>query len=74
MLLDKFESGRHAAKVTAPTLLIAAERDEVIPRASTDRLHGRFGGGVATLDVIAGADHNFGDSHPEYVRLLRGGP
>ena len=41
MMLDRFDSGRHAAKVTAPTLLIAAERDEVIPRASTDRLLGQ---------------------------------
>ena len=72
MLHDKFESGRHAVKVKAPTALIAAANDEVIPRASTDLLFGRFGGGVATLDVIAGADHNFPDSHPDYVRLLRG--
>ena len=71
ILRDKFESDRHAAKVTAPTLLIVAERDEVIPRASTERLHGRFAGGVATLGVIAGADHNFPDNHPEYLRLLR---
>jgi pimeloyl-ACP methyl ester carboxylesterase len=74
ILRDKFESDRHAAKVTAPTLLIVAEKDEVIPRASTDRLQGRFAGGVATLGVIAGADHNFPDNHPEYLRLLRGAP
>ena len=74
MMLDRFDSGRHAAKVTAPTLLIAAERDEVIPRASTDRLLGRFGHGVAKLGVVGGADHNFSDRHPEYVRLLRGAP
>jgi pimeloyl-ACP methyl ester carboxylesterase len=71
ILHDKFESDRHAPKVTAPTLLIAAERDDVVPRASTDRLHARFDQGVATLRVIPGADHNFGDDHPEYVRLLR---
>jgi len=72
ILLDKFESGRHAAKVTAPTLLIAAENDEVIPRASTERLLARFGAGVASLGVVTGADHNFPDSHPDYLRLLRG--
>ena len=60
--------------MTAPTLLIAAGNDKVIPRASTDRLLGRFAGGVATLGVVAGADHNFPDSDPEYVRLLRGAP
>lgn len=71
ILHDKFESDRHAPKVTAPTLLIAADRDDVVPRASTDRLQARFAAGVATLGVIPGADHNFGDNHPEYVRLLR---
>ena len=72
ILRDKFESGRHAAKVTAPTLLIAAANDTVIPRASTDQLLGRFAGGIAMLGTLADADHNFADSNPEYVRLLRG--
>jgi len=59
ILRDRFESDRHALKVTAPTLLIAAANDNVIPRASTDRLLGRFAGGIATLGTLAGADHNF---------------
>jgi hypothetical protein len=58
--------------VTAPTLLIAAANDKVIPRASTEQLLARFAGGIATLGTRAGADHNFADSHPDYVRLLRG--
>ncbi len=72
MLRDKFESGRYAGKVTAPTLLIAAANDKLIPRASTDRLLGRFAAGIATLGVVADAEHHFPDSHPDYVRLLRG--
>lgn len=71
ILHDKFESDRHASKVKAPTLLIAAERDDVVPRASTARLQARFAGGLATLAVIPGAIHNFPHDHPEYVRLLR---
>ena len=74
LLLDSSTPGCSAAKVSRPTLLIAAQRDEVIPRASTERLLGRFGKGVARLAVVAGADHNFSDRDPEYVRLLRGGP
>ena len=48
LLRDKFESWKYAPAVTAPTLLIAAEHDEVIPRASTELLLTRFktGGGV----------------------------
>ncbi len=38
LLLDKFESWRYAPKVSAPTLIIAAEHDELIPRASTELL------------------------------------
>ena len=69
LLLDKFESWRYAPAVTAPTLIIAAEDDEVIPRASTEALVAHFQGGVATLKVVAGASHN-SISGPEYARML----
>jgi uncharacterized protein len=36
LMLDKFESWRYAPKVTAPTQLIAAQYDEVIPLSSTE--------------------------------------
>jgi uncharacterized protein len=72
LLQDKFESWRYAVKVTAPTLLVAAERDEVIPRASTAALYARFHAGVATLRVVAGANHNTISESPEYVPLLKG--
>jgi len=41
-----------------PTLLIAAEHDELIPRASTERLYTRFVRGVASLRAIPGTGHN----------------
>ena len=72
LMLDTFDSGRHVAKLTVPTLVIAAENDRVIPRASTDQLLGRFGQGVATFALLPGADHNFSDRDPRYLRLLRG--
>jgi pimeloyl-ACP methyl ester carboxylesterase len=74
LLRDKFESGKYAGRITAPTLLIAAENDEVIPRASTDALRARFAPGVAALQVVAGADHNTISSSPAYPGLLRGRP
>jgi pimeloyl-ACP methyl ester carboxylesterase len=73
-MLDKFESWRYAARVTAPTLVVAAERDEVIPHASTEALYSRFNAGIATLRVVAGASHNTISENPEYVTLLRGMP
>lgn len=35
LLRDKFESWKYAEKISTPTLLVMAERDEVIPAAST---------------------------------------
>ncbi|MBI3368225.1 MAG: alpha/beta fold hydrolase [Burkholderiales bacterium] len=74
LLRDKFDSARHAAQVNAPTLLIAAERDEVIPRASTEALLTRFRSGLAEMRVVPGAGHNTIDHSPEYGRLLKGPP
>jgi len=74
LLLDKFESWRYAAQVNVPTLIVAADRDEVIPRTSTEALYARFHSGVATLRVVAGASHNTISESPEYVPLLRGVP
>lgn len=72
LLVDKYESWRYAPKVSAPTLLLEAERDEVIPRASTRKLLSRFPQGVARLEVVAGADHNSIAQSDRYLELLRG--
>lgn len=70
---DKFESWRHAPKITVPTLLIAAENDEVIPRASTDDLYSRFRPGVASLQIIPGVGHNtIGNSTLYFTSLVSG--
>ena len=37
LLRERFDSGRVAARVTAPTLILAADGDEVIPRESTKK-------------------------------------
>jgi pimeloyl-ACP methyl ester carboxylesterase len=71
LLQDKYASGRYAPAVTAPTLLIAAQHDEIIPSASTERLLGRFRKGIASMIVIPGASHNSIASDPAYPRLLR---
>lgn len=70
LLQDKFESWKYAAHITGPTLLVAAEHDEVIPRASTDRLYAHFAKGVATLQVIPDTDHNSISESPNYLQML----
>ena len=74
LLLDRFESWRYAARVTAPTAILAAERDEVIPRSSTERLRSRFALGVASYTVIAGTDHDSISDSPAYLPALKGPP
>ena len=74
LLLDKFESWRYAERIAIPTLVVAAEHDEVISRASTEALHKHFRTGVAAFKVVAGTSHNTISQSPEYMRLLRGVP
>lgn len=71
LLRDRYESWRWAPAVTVPTHLIAAERDEIVPAACTKRLLGAFPPGVATLTVVAGADHNSISESPDYLAALR---
>jgi uncharacterized protein len=74
LMLDKFESWRYAPKVTAPTRLIAAQNDEVIPLASTQALYKHFPQSVATLTMISGVGHNTISESPEYIPAMRGTP
>jgi uncharacterized protein len=70
-LIDKFESRRYAPKIRIPTLLLGAEFDQVIPRASTERLNAAFAKGVASLVMIPGVGHNT-ISHPaQYLDAMR---
>ena len=70
LLLDKYESWRYVPKVAAPTLILAAERDEVIPAASTQQLRARFPPGQVRCVVIPLASHNTISDDPAYVAEL----
>lgn len=71
LLLDKYESWRYAPQITAPTRILAAEHDDVIPRLHTDALLRHFSPGIATLHVIPGTRHNTISADPSYLALLR---
>ena len=71
LLQDKYESWRYAADVTAPTRLIEAGLDEVVPAQNTARLLHQFRPGVATLTRIDGAGHNTIDNSPDYLTALQ---
>ncbi|MBP5970337.1 MULTISPECIES: alpha/beta hydrolase [Pseudomonas] len=70
LLKDRFESGKYAAHIRVPTLLLAASDDEVIPRASTERLLGSFPTGVALLKVVPDSGHNSISERGEYLQWM----
>jgi hypothetical protein len=70
LLRDRFESWRYASQVTAPTRIIVAEDDEVVPRASTDRLRTRFKDGIVSWVIVPGVGHNSISDSPDYLALL----
>lgn len=71
LLRDKYDSGKYAPGITMPTAIVAAESDEVIPRASTEKLFARFGKGVATLKVIPGTGHNTISDSLDYLAAIQ---
>jgi hypothetical protein len=71
LLRDKYESWRYAPGLQVPVLLVAADHDEVVPRASTDLLATRFAPGVARLHVLPGTSHNTILDSPAFERLMR---
>jgi hypothetical protein len=73
LLRDKFESWKEAPEVSARTLIVAAERDEIIPRESTELLRTRFRAGIAAYSTIQGAGHNTISDSADFLRLLRSG-
>ncbi|EJM57656.1 alpha/beta hydrolase [Pseudomonas sp. GM48] len=73
LLKDKYQSWQYASRITVPTVLIAAEHDEVIPHSSTERLFSHFAKGVASMQVIPGTGHNSISESPEYLKVLGDG-
>jgi pimeloyl-ACP methyl ester carboxylesterase len=71
LLVDKFSSWRYAPAIRVPTLILQAEHDEIIPAASTARLHAAFAPDTASLVVIRGAGHNDISDTPQYLERMR---
>lgn len=70
LMLDRYDSWKYAPQVTAPTKIIVAGNDEVIPRTSTERLRTRFRSGLVSYVVVPGTGHNSISESPDYLRLL----
>jgi pimeloyl-ACP methyl ester carboxylesterase len=58
LLKDKFAAAEQAGGITAPTLVMLAEQDEMIPRANSEALIAAFRSTRPAVAVIRGATHN----------------
>ena len=71
LLRDKFDSARRAGDLAVPTLLLLAEHDEIIPRASSERLRRSFRETEPETVIIPGATHNSISASPAYWSSIR---
>jgi uncharacterized protein len=69
LLNHPFDSESRAKSVDAPALLIAAERDNVVPIAHARKLFEAWRG-PKEIHVLRRVGHNDVDSAPEYYRLI----
>lgn len=72
LIRDRFDSASLAPRVGVPTTVIVAQHDEVIPRARTDALVGRFAPGVAQVVVVPDVGHNTLGGSRLYASALAG--
>src|SRR5262245_57272228 len=72
LLEDKFDSRSRAKNVRAPTLVLMAEHDGVVPRANSERLVAAFMPGLVSAKTIAGSDHDSIVRSPMYLAAMRG--
>ena len=72
LLQDQYESVRYAPGIRVPTTLIVADRDQVIPKASSLRLAGRFAPGIARVVEFPDAGHNDVSGFAGYAEALAG--
>jgi pimeloyl-ACP methyl ester carboxylesterase len=68
LLMDKFESWRYAPNVSAPTTIVVAELDEIVPRENSELLRSRFK--AAAYRIVAGVGHNTITKSPDYLPAL----
>ena len=71
LLKDRYDAGSRVPKIEAPTLMIIAEDDEIIPRRQSDALLEKFAGKPCTVVIIPGAGHNTLDLHDQYNETLK---
>jgi hypothetical protein len=69
LMRHRFASDERARELELPVLMIAAERDTIIPPAHASALH-EVWRGPKSLQLLAGVGHNDLEAHPRYHDLI----
>ena len=71
LLRDRYLSVEKTPEISAPTLVIIAEKDDMIPRESSEALLSAFPEGIASAAVIQGAGHNDIQEYTQFFMRIR---
>ena len=71
ILEERYESNKYAAHVKAPTVIMAADHDQVIPLENTKALFSLFPPGRASLNILPNTNHDNIVEAPNYFDLMR---
>lgn len=71
LLKDRFDSTAHAPGVKAPTLVLTAGRDQVVPGENSRRLIASFPSALVVHRAFPAADHDDVSSQPGYGEALK---
>lgn len=71
LLKDKYDSISRVNKITAKTIAVVAEYDEVIPTKHAFKLIKKFPKDQITVKIIKGSGHNDISERPEYYDCLK---
>lgn len=72
LLRDKFDSKSRVKSISASTLIITAENDEIIPSQNSRALATEFSSDRVKEKIIRNATHNSIDQFPEYLESIAG--
>ncbi len=70
LMQDRFESADRVSAIRAPTLVLIAGSDEIIPRARSEALVAEFPASQVRSEVLPGATHNGLDQMPQYLERI----
>jgi len=70
LLHDRYDSYSRVPRIDAPTLLVLAEHDRVIPGKYAETLRSAFPPGQAEVEILEGVGHNGLSARPGYYVLL----